>query len=308
MENKVVVYGPVFADIIFSDLEDKPEPGKEVFSKDFLLTSGGLAITAVGLARLELNPELISVIGDDFFGDYIFDNLQSEGINLKNIEKVKNGATNITAAFVYNNDRGFITKMGSLADINKIHKKIISLFKQKKVSHFHSILEYDDRIMFLLKKAKANGIRTSLVTGWEGVKKHKENTEYLVTLFEVTDYFFCNLLEAKALTSLEKKEDILYKFNQWGVQAVITLGAEGAVAISRNGQICSVDSLEVDFLDPTGAGDSFAAGFIAALEKGYDIREALELGVYCGAKSTEKIGGTTAFPGWKEVESEMRRA
>ena len=64
----------------------------QAFSDKFLLTAGGLAITAVGLARLEIKPELISVIGDDFFGDYIFNKLQSEGINLKNIEKVKNYA------------------------------------------------------------------------------------------------------------------------------------------------------------------------------------------------------------------------
>ncbi len=307
MKNKIVVYGPVFADVIFSDLDHKPEVGKEVYSKDFLLTPGGLSITAVGLARLGLKAELISVIGDDFFGNYIFDNLQSKGIDLKYLEKKSNGSTNITTAFVYNNDRGFITKMGS-SDVNKIHNKIIPLFKQEKVNHFHSILEYDNRIRLLLKKAKANGVRTSLVTGWEGAKKYEKNTEYLVNLFKVTDYFFCNLMEAKVLTSLEKKEDILCKFNQWGVQAVITLGAEGAVAISENKQICRVVSPEVDFLDPTGAGDSFAAGFIAALEKGYDIRKALKSGVYCGSKSTEKIGGATAFPGWYEVESEIRRA
>ena len=308
MEIKIVIYGPVFADIIFSDLEEKPEVGKEIFSNQFLITSGGLAITAVGLARLGVKPELISVIGDDIFGNYIFNKLQSEGIDLKNLEKIDNGSTNISTAFVYNNDRGFITQMGSKADINKIHNKIASIFKDEKVNHFHSLLEYDRDIKFLLKAAKANGIRTSLVTGWNGVKKYKENKEYLVNIFKFTDYFFCNLMEAKTLTSLGKKEDILYKFNQWGVKAVITLGDEGAITVSENKKIYEVDAFDIDFVDPTGAGDSFAAGFIAALEKEYNLREALKLGVYCGSKSTEKVGGATAFPKWEKLKSEMRRA
>lgn len=307
MESKIVVYGPVFADIIFSDLNEKPEIGKEVFSDQLLITSGGLAITAVGLARLEVQPELISVIGDDFFGNYILNQLRSEEIRLKNVEKIKDGSTNITTAFVYNDDRGFITKLGSKVDLNKIHKKIRFLFEQEKVNHFHSLLEYDEDIKLLLKDAKAKNIRTSLVTGWEGVKKYKENQEYLVDIFEFTDYFFCNLMEAKALTSLENKKDILYKFNQWGVQPVITLGAKGAMTISKNKEILEIDSLNVDFMDPTGAGDSLTAGFIAALEKNYDLKKALKLGVYCGSKSTEKIGGSTALPNWEEIKLEMRR-
>ena len=302
MAADILVYGPVFADLIYSKLNESPEVGKEVFADDFIISAGGLAITAVGLSRLKLNTKLIAEVGDDFFGKYLINNLQSENIDIDDIEILKNAATNITTAFVYNNDRGFITKMGAKADEDKIHKKIISNFKNESINHFHSILEFDEEIYNLLKEAKKYKIRTSLVTGWDGVKKYTENKENLVNIFKYTDYFFCNLLEAKTLTSADSKKDILYKFNNWGVKPVITLGSEGAMSISDDQKISMVEAPKVEFLDPTGAGDSFAAAFIAGLENNYELKKSLKLGVYCGSKSTEKIGGSTAFPEWENID------
>ena len=302
MNKKVLVYGPVFADLIYSELDGKPEVGKEVFAKDFLVTSGGLSITAVGLSRLGFSTKLIAEVGDDHFGQHIIKSLKSEEIDISDLEILEGAETNISTAFVYNNDRGFITKMGSRADLDKLHIKINSNLKKETVSHFHSLLDFDDDIYKLLKKAKEHKLRTSLVTGWDGVKKYTENRENLVNIFKYTDYFFCNLLEAKTLTSLDNNKDILYKFRDWGVKPVITLGANGAVTISNNKIIYSNEPPKVDFLDPTGAGDSFAAAFIAGLEKDYKLKKCLNMGVYCGSKSTEKIGGSTAFPKWEEIK------
>ncbi|TDP25588.1 carbohydrate kinase family protein [Halanaerobium congolense] len=302
MNKKILVYGPVFADLIYSKLDGKPKVGKEVFAKNFLVTSGGLSITAVGLARLGFPTKLIAEVGNDHFGKHILKKLHSEKIDVSDIEILENAQTNISTAFVYNNDRGFITRMGSRTDLEKLHIKIISKFKKGDVSHFHTLLDFDKNIYNLLQEAKKYKIRTSLVTGWDGAKKYTENRENLVNIFKYTDYFFCNLLEAKILTALDSNKDILYKFRDWGVRPVITLGAEGAVTISDNKIIYSAVPPDVDFVDPTGAGDSFAAAFIAGLEKNYKFEKCLKIGVFCGSKSTEKIGGSTAFPKWEEIE------
>ncbi|MEV0094683.1 sugar kinase [Streptomyces sp. NPDC050738] len=47
--------------------------------------------------------------------------------------------------------------------------------------------------------------------------------------------------------------------------AVVTLGAEGAVSVGLSGTVHTVPAVPVPEIDPVGAGDSFVAGYLAAL-------------------------------------------
>ena len=53
-------------------------------------------------------------------------------------------------------------------------------------------------------------------------------------------------------------------------------------------------------VDAVGAGDSFDAGFIAAMLHGLSEQRALDLAAVCGALSTMAAGGTAAQPTWVE--------
>ncbi|WP_433226939.1 PfkB family carbohydrate kinase [Microtetraspora malaysiensis] len=50
-------------------------------------------------------------------------------------------------------------------------------------------------------------------------------------------------------------------------------------------------------VDSTGAGDAFAAGFLAALLSGLDPRAALENGCRAGAVAVAQVGGRPPVPG-----------
>ena len=77
--------------------------------------------------------------------------------------------------------------------------------------------------------------------------------------------------------------------------AVIKLGARGALAI-KNGEVSSVAGFKVDPADTTGAGDSFAAGFVSSYLRGRPVPECLCVGNACGALSTLQAGGTAGQP------------
>ena len=46
-------------------------------------------------------------------------------------------------------------------------------------------------------------------------------------------------------------------------------------------------------VDTTGAGDSFAAGFIYGLSQGWSLEESARFGNECGARAVQQIGATT---------------
>ncbi|HCX31337.1 MAG TPA: carbohydrate kinase family protein, partial [Blastocatellia bacterium] len=77
--------------------------------------------------------------------------------------------------------------------------------------------------------------------------------------------------------------------------AVIKLGARGALAV-KDGEITSASGFKVEPTDTTGAGDSFAAGFVSSYLRGRSIAECLRAGNACGALSTLQAGGTAGQP------------
>jgi len=109
------------------------------------------------------------------------------------------------------------------------------------------------------------------------------------------DIFLCNQIESERLSGfadIEKASGFLRKKGAKSV--VIKLGEKG----------CWIDSDEyegiiaapkVEVVDTTGAGDAFAAGMIAALVKGKNLKDACLEGNKAGAKMVTKIG---AVGGW----------
>jgi sugar/nucleoside kinase (ribokinase family) len=88
----------------------------------------------------------------------------------------------------------------------------------------------------------------------------------------------------------------------------VKCGADGAIAVTRDGTLTRIASLAVDAVDTTGAGDSFDAGFVAGFLAGRPVRDCLALGVAAGSLSTLGIGGTESQPTLPEAEAAARAA
>ncbi len=88
---------------------------------------------------------------------------------------------------------------------------------------------------------------------------------------------------------------------------VITLGAEGACAVQRDGGVWLQESLPVEIVDPVGAGDAFAAGFLREWLRNHTaIPEALRSGVAMAALSMT-IPGDLAIITPEELDSTLAR-
>lgn len=73
---------------------------------------------------------------------------------------------------------------------------------------------------------------------------------------------------------------------------VVTLGAEGAFALSNRGEKIYSPGYRVELVDPCGSGDGFAAGFIHALHDGQSLKQACRLGNALGAMVAQQEGAT----------------
>ena len=86
-------------------------------------------------------------------------------------------------------------------------------------------------------------------------------------------------------------------------EVVIKLGAEGAQAWTIDGQTARSRVFAVAPIDTVGAGDGFAAGYLAAFLSGGSLQERVDQGAAVGALATTRPGDLDAMPERQEVDA-----
>ena len=77
---------------------------------------------------------------------------------------------------------------------------------------------------------------------------------------------------------------------------IVTLGADGAAAVTRDGAIIEAPALSVDVVDTTGAGDSFVGSFLAAWLNDCPLPQALNLACAAGSLQVTCFGARSCAP------------
>lgn len=111
---------------------------------------------------------------------------------------------------------------------------------------------------------------------------------------EGADWIFANESEAEALTGMTDYQAQMRALGARFANVVIKRGRLGAALGGAKGVRVERPAPVVDVVDSTGAGDAFAAGFVAAHLTGDDETTALNRGIAAGARAVQSIGGQPA--------------
>jgi sugar/nucleoside kinase (ribokinase family) len=104
------------------------------------------------------------------------------------------------------------------------------------------------------------------------------------------DYVLPNEEEALYLADVEDVDLALQKLLELCPAVIIKRGSAGAIAQVRGGTRIDIDAVKIAVADTTGAGDSFAAGFISTKISGGDLSASVTAGVTLAAKCVANIG------------------
>jgi len=111
------------------------------------------------------------------------------------------------------------------------------------------------------------------------------------------------LEEARLLTDYHEPEEIAKAYLESGAgEVVIKLGAEGARAWTAD-KTARSRSFSVTPIDTVGAGDGFAAGYLAAFLTDTSLQERVDQGAAVGALATTRRGDMAAMPEREEVHA-----
>ena len=122
-----------------------------------------------------------------------------------------------------------------------------------------------------------------------------------------TDFIFPNREEGRQLTGETEPAHIAARLREMGVKTVIVkLGAAGCYVESPQGSFTS-PGFAVQSLDTTGAGDCFAAGFLAAICRDPSLPFAARYANATGAFATLGLGAADSAPTVAQLEDFLGR-
>lgn len=142
----------------------------------------------------------------------------------------------------------------------------------------------------LLAEAKARGIAVAIDPASEGFLA-EVGVERFIEWTRGADWLFANEDEAAALCGASGFEACVVALGAHYQRVVLKRGRHGAALGGHNGVELMLPAQVVEMVDSTGAGDAFAAGFVAALLAGDDTTSAMGKAIAAGAKAVQSIGG-----------------
>ncbi|WP_350274680.1 PfkB family carbohydrate kinase [Kribbella sp. HUAS MG21] len=287
----VVVSGLVFEDLVLG-LPTAPRPGTEVWATESHESPGGIANFAVALARLGLRTGMAAAFGADAGGDRVWAYLTAEGIDLTLSQRLAGWQTPLTVALAYAGDRALVTR-GTPPLLSA--DELITTPPAARAVAAH-IGPWPNE---WLAKAKAAGSVVFADVGWD---PSEQWDPAVLDQLQHCDVFLPNADEAMAYTRTDSPEQAMRRLAEQVPLVVVSNGAAGATALDAGtGEQVAVPAYPVPAADTTGAGDVFAAGFIAATLWELPLAQRVRFAALTAALSVTRLGGADAAPRWADL-------
>ncbi len=233
-------------------------------------SGGGGTNTAITFAKQGFKTAYYGSVGDDPAGEAIIKDLKSCNVNTSLIQKSFKRPTNHSLILsIPNQDRTIFSYKGasSLVDF----KKLNVLAKYFYIAPLSKSFEY------LVNYAWKRGIKVAVNMGQSQLNLPKKKLEKILSK---TNILILNKEESSLLSGIpyEKEEEIFnYISNFYSGIFVMTKGSKGLLAFDGKRKYkCGI--LKSKVVDRTGAGDSFAAGFVSEYIISGDILKAIQFG------------------------------
>lgn len=292
---KLGVVGSINMDMVVT-AKRLPSKGETIKGNDISYIPGGKgANQAVAAARLGAEVEMFGCVGNDENGRILIENLNKEGINTRNIQKIDHITTGIAIITVAESDNSIIVVAGANNMVDKVYVDSISndLLACDMVVLQHEIpqetVEYvihlchEHHIKVVLNPAPARPVGKEII--------------------DMVNYLTPNEHEAVIIFGADKNFEDLLK--QYPEKLIITQGEKGVSVCQKSGEILLVPARKANVVDTTGAGDTLNGAFTVAISNNKNIADALRFANVAASLSTEKFGAQGGMPSCKAVMKEI---
>ena len=268
-------------------LYDEMGPGREI-------SGGSAGNTAAGLAALGIKAAFIGQVADDQLGKIYQHDIEAQGIDFLVEPRSDVGATARSLILV-------------TPDAQRTMNTFLGAAQLLEKSSIDAPAAADAGIVYLegylwdpeapraamemaIEAAHAAGRKVAFtLSDTFCVDRHREGFWQLLRDGKI-DILFANEAEAKAMVMVEDFDEAVACLAKLAPTLVVTRSEHGAIALA-GGERASVAAEPIEQLvDTTGAGDLFAAGFLAGQARGLGLEASLKLGAIAAAEVIQHYG------------------
>ena len=297
---KIVVLGSINMDLV-AMAPALPKPGETVMGSEFATLPGGKgANQAVAAARLGADVRMIGRVGDDVFGPTLLENLQANGVDVRDVMFTPDMSSGIAVILLDDDRQNYIVGIyGANMECDEIQVEAAS-----------RALDGADALLLQMEIPLAVSLEAAKNARQMGVRVIYDPappSKIPFSSYEAFDIIAPNQSEAEVLTGVEVS-GIDSAYNVASIlrargahAALIKLGEQGVV-YSTGDFAGHVPAFQVEAVDTVAAGDGFAGALAVALAEGQPIERALRFASAAGALVVTKRGAQDAMPDRFEVE------
>lgn len=253
---------------------------------------------AMNAARLGLNASLVATVGNDGFGDYIFERLSNVGVDTTHIKSLEHLSTSVIFVSRSDGTPDFIPYRE--AD-SYLYEEQISTETLSKTKIFHTTcfaLSKNPAQELILKKAEEAfrlGCKLSIDLNYAKKLWHSQAEALQVIKTYCKFNPLIKISEDDMQRLFEKDlphEEIFDFFHNEGVETVcLTLGSKGVKLAQKGQKLIEMPAIKIDeVVDTTGAGDAFWSGFLFAHIRKKTVQECLDVALKLAALKLQNVG------------------
>lgn len=276
------------------------EISKSVAGLPYSLSLGGSAGNTIrAMAQLGCKVGFIGKVGPDTTGDFFVQALENLKVS-PTVFRGKERSGKCVSLISPDGERTMVTHLGAALELSaeEIEPAIFEgydcLYMEGYLVQNHALIRK------AAETAKACGLKVALdLASFNIVAENLEFLRKLVT--DCVDIVFANEDEAKAFTCEAEPLNALQMISGMCELAVVKIGIRGAL-IKQGDEVVHVGIMAAaKRVDTTGAGDFYAAGFLAGLCDGLSLRQCGTIGAITAGKVIEVVGTTFGDDAWKDI-------
>lgn len=287
--------GSTNIDLLYSGVKKLPKEGEEVYSKDFSMQlGGGVPATLITLGRLGVKTRLATEMSDDIFSCFAKKEYEKNSVIPLNLYR-EGAPLNISSVMITPRDRTFMSYgKGNIEADGDTLQKAYDMCKGAKI-----VIMQVGKFLPVYKKLKEDGTTIVFDCGWDDGMSLEAYREYL----EVADYYTPNQKEALKITDSKTPLEAAIKLSKFFDKAIVKLDKNGCMGMENNRAFCVPPIMEFNYVDSTGAGDAFLAGFIYGLLNEKNLHDSILCGNITGGKCITAVGCLKAYVEKDELEA-----
>ena len=287
-----------------------PRPGRLRHAGSLELKIGGAESNlAIALSRLGLSAGWAGYLGDDEPGQLVLDRIRAEGVDTSQVRRIKERPTGLYLREQVGTDvRVYYYRLGSAASTMQRDAFDAGYLGGAKFVHLTGItpaLSEDCRAFVLqaAREAQASGVRVSFDVNYRSkLWGTEEAREFVEEILPDVYLLFAGDEEARALWGSDDETLVRDLARKGPKEVVLKTGSAGSLALV-DGEVLEHPAFTVEEVDPVGAGDAFAAGYLAGHLWNLSADDRLRVANAMGALSVATLGDYEGLPDRDELRA-----